>query len=434
MNRSRDLEATLERLERFGVRLGLETTRRLLEALGNPQLEYPCVLVAGTNGKGSTSALLASMAVASGYRTGLYTSPHLETLEERIRIDGVGIDRATLEPIVSRVVEAADRVLGHAPTYFEALTVAACDHFARSKVDLAVLEVGLGGRLDSTNACEPILSLITDIGLEHQVHLGNSLDAIAREKAGILRQGTPAVGWLAHREARRAIRDHAQSIGAELLVGSEVTAIDAVGDDGSLGGQTMVVSTPNRRYGITTPLAGDFQRANVALAVLAAEKLGAESFPRLSAEAIVRGAATVYWPGRMERVVVKQQSPVLLDAAHNPDAAGALRRQLDRMQSSYVLLFGSLNDKEVGSILPPLARRAARVVLTEPSSPRAYPAAELRPLIGGDSITIEPEARQALTNALQPGCDLTVICGSVYLVGELRRELRRRFGVPAPTV
>ena len=434
MSRSRDFEAILERLERFGVRLGLETTRRLLEALGNPQSEFPCVLVAGTNGKGSTSALLASMAAAAGYRTGLYTSPHLETVEERIRVDGSGIDRADLESAVSRVVEVADRVLGHAPTYFETLTVAACDHFARSKVDLAVLEVGLGGRLDSTNACEPILSLITDIGLEHQRYLGSSLGAIAREKAGILRRDAPAIGWLEDVEARRAVSEQARSIGAELLVGSEAVAIEAGVDAGLLGGQTMMVSTPQGRYRIATPLLGEFQCQNVALAVLAAENLAAREFPRLTCEAIVQGAGTVYWPGRMEPVPLDQESLVLLDAAHNPDAAEELRLQLDRMRRRYVLLFGALNDKDVARVLPALAGGATRVVLTEPSSPRAYPAAELLPLLGGDSVAIEPEPGRALTAALEVGCDLTVICGSVYLVGELRRELRRRFGVPAPTV
>ncbi|MEJ2085237.1 MAG: Mur ligase family protein [Acidobacteriota bacterium] len=241
MNRPRDLDSNLERLERFGVRLGLETTYSLLEGCGSPQLAYPVVLVAGTNGKGSTAALLESMARASGYRVGLYTSPHLESVEERIRVDGLGIARSDLADVVARTVDISDRLLGYPPTYFEALTAAAFDHFARVKVDLAVVEVGLGGRLDATNASEPVLSLVTEIGLEHQTFLGDSLAAIAREKAGILRPGAPAVGWLEHPEARAAVRQRADSIGADLTIGSETAAIAQTGAF-SVNGQDLAPS------------------------------------------------------------------------------------------------------------------------------------------------------------------------------------------------
>jgi len=433
VNRSRDLDSTLERLERFGVRLGLETTHRLLEGLGNPQLGYPVVLVAGTNGKGSTAALLESMARASGYRVGLHTSPHLESVEERIRVDGFGIAKGDLASLVARVVDTSDRQLGHAPTYFEALTAAAFEHFARVKVDLAVVEVGLGGRLDATNASEPILSLITEIGLEHQAFLGNSLAAIAGEKAGILRPGAPAVGWLEHPEARAVVRQRADSLGTDLTIGSEAASISSTGAF-SLAGQELVVTTPKRSYRVALPLLGEFQQPNLALAVLAAERLADHGFRRLTPESIVQGVAGVRWPARLELARVSEESAVLLDVAHNPDGARVLRSFLESLARPYNLLYGTLDDKDVGSILPLLAELADQVVLTAPSSPRALEPTRFHSSVQSGSVVVVPKAKEALTRLLDCGGSLALVCGSVHLVGELRQELRRRFGVPYSAV
>ena len=220
MGPATDLDSTLQRLETFGVRLGLETTRRLLKGLGDPQQSLRSVLVAGTNGKGSTAALLASMVTTAGYKTGLYTSPHLESVEERVRIDGSSIATRRLAETVATVVAVAEQTLGYLPTYFEALTSAAFRIFAEESVDLAVLEVGLGGRLDATNGAEPELSLITEIGLEHQEYLGESLGSIAREKAGILRSGRRAIAWVQRPAARDAIQEVADDLQADLVWGA----------------------------------------------------------------------------------------------------------------------------------------------------------------------------------------------------------------------
>lgn len=430
---SQDLDSILRRLERFGVRLGLETTRRLLEGLGDPQLRYPVVLVAGTNGKGSTAALLAAMSNAAGYRTGLYTSPHLETVEERIRVNGIGISRQHLEAVVSRVVESADRVLGHAPTYFEALTSAAFDYFAKQEVDLAVFEVGLGGRLDATNAAEPVLSLITQIGLEHQRFLGDTLTSIAREKAGILRGGIPAIAWLEHPETRKAVKEQAEAIGADLVFGPDMATV-AVGRAMGFSGQELRIRTSKDSYGIETPLIGSYQRPNLALAVLASELLAKNGYPRLTAEAITKGAHDVRWPGRLEMVELAEGPSVLLDVAHNPDGALALRSFLDEQVQPYDLLFGALEDKEVSAVLPLLAESASRVILTAPNSPRALAPETLLSLIASPAVAVERHSEAALSRALGQEGQLLVICGSVYLVGEIRLELRRRFGRPAAAV
>jgi dihydrofolate synthase/folylpolyglutamate synthase len=324
-------------------------------------------------------------------------------------------------------------VLGHAPTYFEALTSAAFDYFARQEVDLAVFEVGLGGRLDATNATEPVLSLITQIGLEHQRFLGDTLTSIAREKAGILRDGIPAIAWLEHPETRKVVKEQAQTIGAELVIGPDLATVS---DGGAIGfsGQALRIKTSKDFYRIETPLIGSYQRQNLALAVLASEVLAKNGYPRFTAEAIVKGARNVRWPGRLEMVELPEGPTMLLDVAHNPDGAVALRSFLDEQVQPYNLLFGALEDKEVSAVLPLLAERASRVILTAPTSPRALPPEGLRSLVPSSAVAVEPHSEAALSRALEQEGQLLVVCGSVYLVGEIRLELRRRFGVPAAAV
>jgi len=426
-----ELESLLQRLEAFGVRLGLETTRRLLTALGDPQENLRPVLVAGTNGKGSTAALLAGMAKAAGYHVGLYTSPHLESVEERLRVDGQAIPTVALGSTVAEVVATAESRLGYLPTYFEALTASAFLWFARESVDLAVLEVGLGGRLDATNGCEPVLSLITEIGLEHQRYLGKTLASIGREKAGILRSDRPALAWVERPEARQAIQEVADEMGAHLSWGAALASImsrEELGRDG----QQIELQTPLGKHQLTLPLPGEHQVANLALATLAAEQLATLGLDRFDPAAIAAGVAMTRWPGRLEWVEPAAAKPVLLDVAHNPDGAVSLRRSLDRVEGQCVLLFGALADKEVNRVLPLLAERADKVVLTSPASPRAMDPEALAAMVGPDKTVIETDRSAALSAALAAAGDFVVVCGSVYLVGEVRMDLRRRFGVPYP--
>jgi len=369
--------------------------------------------VAGSNGKGSTSALLAAMASAAGLRTGLYTSPHLESVEERLRIDGRAIGPGELAGLLDRIVEAA----GTTPTYFEAVTAAAFLWFSASQVDLAVMEVGMGGRLDATNVCEPELSLITSISLEHREHLGDTLAAIAREKAGTFRPGRPALVWLEDPEPVEAVRAVAAELGTDLRFAPDLVKIL------EMTPRRVRLATPGGEHDLELALPGAHQARNLALAVLAAEELG------IAPEAIAEGAGSCRWPGRLERVELPEGRVVLLDAAHNPEGAAALAAFLD---GPFDLLFGALGDKDVTDMLGPLAERARRIVLTTPASDRARPPEELAALLPGrEDVEIVPDLGQALERALRPGVRL-VVCGSIYLIGEVRKRLRERFRVPAP--
>ena len=400
----------LSRLEKLGIRLGLDSVRQLLAGFGSPQLHYRTVLVAGSNGKGSTSALLASMASAAGWKTGLYTSPHLESVEERLRIDGRAIPPGELAELLERIIESA----GTDPTYFEAVTAAAFLWFSEREVDLAVMEVGMGGRLDATNVCEPELSLITSISLEHKEHLGDTLAAIAREKAGTFRPGRPALVWLEDPEPSESVRRVAEELGTDLRFAPELVRIQREG-------QRVRLTTPKGEHDLELALPGKHQARNLALAVLAAEELG------ISPEAIVEGARSCRWPGRLEWVELPQDRRVLLDAAHNPEGAAALAEYLE---GPVDLLFGALGDKDVSEMLVPLAKKARKIILTTPASDRARPPEELASLLGGrEEVEVVPHLGQALDHALQPGTRL-VVCGSIYLIGEVRKQLREWFGVP----
>lgn len=466
--------AALARLETFGMHLGLDHVRRLLAAVGGAQRGLPAVLVAGTNGKGSTAALLAAVGQAAGYRTGLYTSPHLETIEERIRLDGERIDGGELGTLVLEVVAAGERVLPAPPTYFEALTAAAFLCFRRHGVDLAVLEVGLGGRLDATNAAEPAVSVITPVALEHQEQLGDTLAAIAGEKAGVMRRGRPTVAWGGQPEVAAALRAAAEAAGAELVLlgegdagrpagrpppggdlerlaegrpsagGASTHASSALPLPGApWEGQRIVLATAAGDVELAVPLLGQHQAVNAALAWAAAERMARHGWPRLDAAAFRRGAARWRWPARLEPVSLPAGAPcrrALLDAAHNPDGARALARFLADppapLAAPPVLLFGVLADKDAAAMLAALAPLAGRLVLTRPPHERGRDPGELFPLLpAGTRAEVEPDPGTALDRALAltpaAGADTLVVCGSIYLVGAARTALRHRFGVPA---
>jgi dihydrofolate synthase/folylpolyglutamate synthase len=418
-------ESILVRLEHFGVRLGLERIRKVLVALGDPQLGLRTVLVAGTNGKGSTAAWLSTMAAAAGYRVGLFTSPHLESPRERIRIDGLAIDEGDLGRLLETVVGASEERCGSPPTYFEALTAAAYLYFVERGVELAVLEVGLGGRLDATNTAEPELSIVTSVAFDHLEHLGTTLAGIAREKAGIFRRARPALCWYEHREVGEALARAASAVGADLTGARELVTWQR--HDGG----AVTLSTPGRRLELCPSLPGEHQLANLSLAVLAAQLLQERGFPRLDAIAVKSGARRCSWPGRLETVTLPDAGgSVILDAAHNPAGAAALARHLHERGTPFDLLFGALRHKQAESTLLPLLAEAREVALTEPPSERALPLAELPP-VDREGTHLEPRWEIALDRCLERLAERPlVVCGSLYLVGAVREGLRRRFGVP----
>lgn len=371
------------------------------------------------------------MATAAGYRTGHYTSPHLEFVEERLRIDGAPIASERLGELLQEIVDAAERDSGAPPTYFEALTVAAFRWFAEEEVDLAVLEVGLGGRLDATNLSEPQLSLVTSISLEHREYLGDTLDAIAREKAGVFRPGRPALAWVEDPEPRKALEEVARERGARLRFAQDLVRIEETGA-ADWSGQRLRIATPGGEHHLRIALLGAHQRRNLALAVLAAETLAGDGFPHLGPEAIATGAASCRWPGRLEAIELPDGRRVLLDAAHNAEGAEALGGFLAGLDRPVDVLFGVLTDKDAAEMLSHVAPHARRLVLTTPASPRAQSPETLLPLLAGHRVEVEPDREKALDRLLSgEGGETLVVCGSIYLIGEIRTRLRERFGVPA---
>ncbi len=415
-------ETLLGRLEHFGMRLGLGRARRLLAALGDPHLAVPAVLVAGTNGKGSTASLLAAICRAAGYRTALFTSPHLESVTERLSVGGSSIVDRRLASLLEQSLAAAREIGSEPPTTFEALTLAAFLYFRDAGADLSILEVGLGGRLDATNVIEPELSIITSISLDHEQYLGDTLAAVAREKSGILRPDRPAVIWAADSNVRRALSERAEEVGSDPLF------VDASGIEASTletaCPQRLRLRTCRRAYDLELFLAGEHQLGNLSLAVHAAELLRDRGWRSLDDDAITRGTASCRWPGRLERVALDDGRSVLLDAAHNAAGLDALVSYLDAMDGRPDLLFGALAEKTIDGVLPRLAARVGRVVLTRPPEDRAAPPERWSPHFEGRPTRLEADLERALDSALAVSRGTLLVCGSIYLVGRVRALLR----------
>jgi dihydrofolate synthase/folylpolyglutamate synthase len=407
---------------RFGVKFGLETISALTTALGHPERAYPTLLVAGTNGKGSVVAYADAALSAAGLRVGRYTSPHLVRIHERIAVGGRLISDRALAAAVGRVRRVAEQLVragaipAH-PTYFEALTAAALDHFRRARVDVAVLEVGMGGRLDATNVAQPLASAIVSLARDHEGYLGRNLPAIAREKAGVLRSRRATVLGPMPRSARRAIeREAAALVGARLVNARDGGTV--VG-----AGETVDVQTPRGRYVGVQPLPGRHQRDNLLVAVRLLEEAHAAGL-RFDRRAAARGLSAPRWPGRLQWV--PGDPPILLDGAHNPAGARALAAHL-RTLGPFVLLFGAMADKDVAGMARSLFPLAEAIVLTEPPLDRAASPADVARRTGALSRRARHEAD--VGRALEAARRLAahrpvVVAGSLYLVGDVIRRLR----------
>lgn len=398
--------------QRFGVRPGLARVRALLARLGHPERAFEAALIGGTNGKGSTASTLASALGAAGARVGLFTSPHLSRVGERFVVDGVELPTSRLEQALAALRPAAER---EEATFFEILTALACLLFAEAGVRRAVFEVGLGGRFDATNALEPVLSILTGVALDHTEVLGDTVAAIARDKAQIFRAGRPALAG-ATGEALVVVRAEAGRIGARLVVLGEELRVE-VGASGWRGLE-LSLRWSDAELEVATPLIGRHQARNVALAVAAAHALG------VSDEAIRRGVAATRWPGRLEPVRYQGRT-VLLDGAHNPEAAGALAAALRELGAEGVtLVFGTSKDKDAAGILAPLLPLAARVILTQARlSPRAAPPQALRRHAPRAEVREDWQEALELALAETPPEVPLLVAGSLYLVGEVRPYL-----------
>ena len=414
-----------------GLKFDLQAIERVTDALGHPERKYPCAIVAGTNGKGSTSAMLSSIVEQAGYRTGLYTSPHLVRVNERIRVNGNEIgdeEFARSFGEVRRVVDALleSKLLPRRPSFFEFLTATAFLHFARVGVDFAVLEVGMGGRLDATNIVESRVAVITNVDLDHTEFLGDTHAAIAREKAGVIKERRPVVSGCTHFEASQVIRRRCSEVGAELL---ETARLAKLSNFRNQGGRRVfdLALNGDRFTSLTSPLPGKFQVMNAAQAVTAAWLLGREGLS-VTPGAIVEGLRKANWPGRLE--VIHNRPLVLLDGAHNPAAARELaefvREELAGRRLR--LVYASMRDKAISEISAILFPLAEEVYLTRPELTRAASPEEIlaSARMEAGKTVVEPVPARALERACRAAAadDVVLVAGSLFLVGAIKQALQ----------
>ena len=426
--------------ETLAMKLGLESVRALARGLDDPQLKFPAVHIAGTNGKGSTAAMTASVLRSAGLRAGLYTSPHLVSITERIRIEGDEIAPDEFARLATAVRAAGERlvaenILPAPPTFFEQVTMIAYLYFAERKVDLAVLEVGLGGRLDATNICEPVVTAITPVGFDHQKYLGDTLASIAGEKAGIVKPGAPVVIAPQSGEAMAAIVARCEELNAPMIVTSDPFDIEAARDGENVGRYRFRYRTSRDEYALRLRLRGRHQTTNAVVAIHIAEQLRVAGFD-IPQSAVVEGLNNAEWPGRLEIIRPSPlQAPLLLDGAHNAAGARALRDFLDEhfRSTPISIIFGVMADKAIGEMGDILFPAANQVIVTRIASPRAAEPGAIAESSHSDVIRIE-NAGEALTEALritQPD-GLIVVCGSLFLIGEVTQMLDKRRSSPTP--
>jgi dihydrofolate synthase / folylpolyglutamate synthase len=408
-------------LRRFGIKLGLATIRRILKELGNPQKHYGCIHVAGTNGKGSIASGIASILKTAGYRTGLYTSPHLVDFNERISINGKQISN-------TRVVAAYEAVKNvhhgsREPTFFEFATAMALYDFDRQGVDWAVIETGMGGRLDATNIVTPAVSIISNLSLEHQEYLGNTLAQIAAEKGGIIKKGVPVVTGVRQPGALSVLKDIASAKTAPVFrLGKEIRVRRTPDDTFTYFG------VHNRWPHMRTRLMGRFQVDNAAIALAACELL-TQTGVTLSEADCRRGLADLHWPGRLE--IVAESPRIILDGAHNLVAAQNLARYLAREtdQRPVTMIIGILDDKPYQAMLADLVPVSAKVIFTRPKIERGLPPETLYDEARQykKAMSLAPDVHQAVKQAVNQAAPDDVICiaGSLYIVGEAKSALAK---------
>jgi dihydrofolate synthase/folylpolyglutamate synthase len=424
--------------ETLTIKLGLKNTETLLAALGNPQEQFPAVQIAGTNGKGSTAAFLDSICRAAGIRVGLFTSPHLVSITERIQIDGQQISGDQFAHFTRTVQQTAEQLVARGslqtlPTFFEHITAIALLAFRTAKVELAILETGLGGRLDSTTAAGAGIVAITPVAMDHQEYLGTTLGEIAGEKAAIIRPGTTAIIAPQEEAALEVIMRRCESVGVQpRLIGSRNGGQFQTGGEATADGRSIVAFDRDsaRNENVTVALRGRHQRVNALTAIALAEALREHGF-QISHDAIVRGIETANHPGRLE--IWEGPPRLLFDGAHNPAAARALREYLDEfIKDRIVMIFGAMRDKALGEMTAALFSRADKVILTMLDNPRAASIDALVAVVPEDfdqgrllRASSVAEALQ-LARAVTPIDGLVCVTGSLYLVGAVQAALRSR--------
>jgi len=406
-------------LDKFGMIFGLAQVERILDALGNPHRAIQVIHVGGTNGKGSTAAMMASILQKEGYRVGLYTSPHLIRFTERIKINGKEIEEAEVADLAGEMKGRIEAASIEPPfTFFDFTTAMALYYFSQKMVDLAILEVGLGGRLDSTNVVDPLLSIITNIAKDHEELLGRSLLKIAREKAGIIKKGRPLITAATQPSVLRLFSRICREREAPCFrVGKHIRYIRTGERDFHYEG------LQRKLWGVHLNLHGFHQIINATTALGVMEILEELGYI-ISTEAMIEGLRDVDWPGRLEMVFSSPK--VVLDGAHNPAGAEVLKESLAKefQYRRLILLIGIMKDKDYGAMLHTLAPLADHVILSRPNTVRAAPPASLKKSIGqnGRKIEVIEDLKEAIGKSLSMAGeeDLVCITGSLYTVGEAR--------------
>ena len=425
-------------LEQFGIKLGLDNISTILDALGRPERAFRSIHIGGTNGKGSVTAMVDEALRAAGHRCARYTSPHLMDLSERFVIDGRPVSQASMIDAVEHVRATVDALhgngaLGVQPTFFETTTAIAFELFKRAGVEVAVCEVGLGGRLDATNVLQPIACAVASIGFDHQQHLGNTLTDIAAEKAGIVKAATPVVIGRMPAEAREVIAARAQAAGAPAIDawdGVEVVRLDIfrVRADATVSQVPTRVRlhTPVRDYGeFSLGLPGEHQIDNAVVAVRVAEAI--DRVIGVPPAAVLRGLRDVRWPGRIDTRKLPDGREVLLDAAHNADGATALAAFLtSQSKERRPLVFAAMRDKDSSAMLRALLPAVSELIVTQASTPRSADPAALaelaKQIMPSVPVRVEPRLADALAAAWAHAPRITV-AGSIFLLGDALKEL-----------
>lgn len=416
--------AYLDSLGKFGINLGMERIEALLKELGNPEQQVRTIHVTGTNGKGSVTSMITNILLVSGLKVGKFTSPHLVRYNERIEVDGKEISDEDFALVVTAVRRAVESVMAkgtNQPTQFEVLTAAAFLHFALQKLDYAVIEVGLGGLWDSTNVITPVVSVITNVSLDHTDRCGKTVEEIAMQKAGIIKDGVPVV-TAAEGEALGPIQAMALFKQAPLYIYGKAFTGQEVSS--SMEGQTFTLSAGDYHSNYEVKLPGAHQILNTAVAVVAA-KLASKQDSRINELALHQGVAVTKWPGRLERI--RQKPDVILDGAHNPAGAAVLRAALDKYYrgKKICFIFGMMGDKDISQVVTTLFRKDDTIYTvradegTRAAEPEAL--AEQIGLQAKAMHDLSAAYKTALTEVGEDG--LVCVCGSLYLVGTFKKML-----------
>ncbi|MEL5865530.1 bifunctional folylpolyglutamate synthase/dihydrofolate synthase [Clostridium cochlearium] len=420
----------IQNTSKYGNNTGTKRVEKILDILGNPHKDLKCIHIAGTNGKGSITSMITSILIESGYRVGMYTSPYIEDFEERIQINRENISKDDLAYYTTIVSEAIEKVVSMGwgyPTEFETITCIMFLYYSKKQIDYAVIEVGLGGKSDSTNVIKPLVSIITSISYDHVSILGNTIEEIASEKAGIIKENVPVILYPQQQGAYKVIEKTCKEKGSKLIQIDENLIYHIPNEDFNKSYQVLQIKTNKDEYKVQLSLLGSHQRMNCAVAIYTIEELMDRGI-KITKEDILRGLSNVKWPGRLE--MLKSNPLVVLDGAHNLDGITKLKESVEHYfrYKKLVLIIGILSDKDVEKMIEIITPMADKIIAVTPNSYRGKTAQELIKIIEKHNKNCEAldEYKEAYIKALDycDNEDMILICGSLYMIGDMRKIIR----------